>query len=66
MDVSFNSVLGDVVWAEDELESERISSSLLVSYGVFLQCLYCIAILVGLYYTSREFSGQVSNGWCNI
>lgn len=63
MDVSYNSVLGDIVWTEDGSTSECISSSSLVSYGVFLQCLYCIAILVGLYYTSRGFrKGQVRTG----
>ena len=51
VDVSYSSVVGDIVWIWDGLSSECISS---ISYGVFfLQCLYCIAILVGLYYTSR-------------
>lgn len=61
MDVSYNSVFGDIVWTKDELKSECISSSLLVSYGVFLQCLYCIAILVGLYYTG-EFRKSGTGG----
>lgn len=55
VDVSYTSVLGDIVWTGDGLGSECILSASLVSYGVFLQCLYCIAILVGLYYTSRGF-----------
>lgn len=54
MDVSYKSVLGDFVWTGDGLKSESSRPFPLVSYGVFLQCLYCIAILVGLYYTLRE------------
>lgn len=51
VDVSYSSVLGDIVGTENGLKSEHISSVSLVS-GVLLQCLYCIAILVGLYYTA--------------
>lgn len=43
MDVSYNSVLGDIVWIGDGPKSECISSSSLVSYGVFspVPVLYC-------------------------
>lgn len=43
MDVSYNSVLGDIDWTGDGLKSECISSSSLVSYGVFspVPVLYC-------------------------
>lgn len=68
MDVSYASVLRDIVWTGDGSDPERISSASLVSYGVFLQCLYCIAILFGFYYTRRGFRGEGrgGEGRCNI
>lgn len=65
VDVSSNSVLGDIVgpgmgW------NLNASRPLYLSLMVFiLQCLYCIAILVGLYYTLRGV-WKVRNGRCNI
>lgn len=38
----------------------------LSSYGVLLQCLYCTAVLIGLYYTAGGIrKGRVATEWCN-
>lgn len=60
VDVSSNSVLGGAVWFGLKIQDLTLSTCLL---WCFLQCLYCIAILVGLTFYCE---GRVWTGWCNI
>lgn len=63
--MSYPYVLGDIVGPGI---GGNLNASCLfyLSSGVLLQCLYCIAILIGLYYTAGGMrKGRVVAKWCN-
>lgn len=68
VDVSYDSVLGDIVGTGDGLRSECVSSSSLVSVMVFFSSA-CIVLQFSLAYITLRGGlarGQVRIGWCNI
>lgn len=64
VDVSYSYVLGDIGWVMGgNLNASRLFH---LSYGVLLQCLYCIAILIGLYFIAEGMrKRRVATEWCN-
>lgn len=64
VDVSSNSVLGDIVGPGTGLKSERVSSSLLVSYGVYspVPVLYCNSRWLILHFEGEGRVGKSGMG----